>query len=228
MNKKDVLFIMEAITLDPYFKDYRIRKSDNAIYSKSEIGWQRIVPHYYNTYDLSRNELALEITPFYEIRFNVLHKWFEKYSKKQIKTQRDDCSLIFVGDKLGTINEFYFLENRKDFDKDLKRIKEEVTAISKVVFSKYTTLEGYYDYCIGDVLKGERKLPDVSFEWVIEYLIVTRLVAPSYYEKIKRLVLEQVDFMKRRNEPNVKMYYNELPVILEDLENTDFSSDKWK
>ena len=32
--------------------------------------------------------------------------------------------------------------------------------------------------------------------------------------------------MKNGN-PNIKMYYNELPTILDDLENTDFMSGKW-
>ena len=74
MNKSDVLSIVENIALNPFFKNYVVRKSDASIIFKSEVGYKRIQFQYYNSYDLKRDQLALEITPNYDIRFNVLHK----------------------------------------------------------------------------------------------------------------------------------------------------------
>lgn len=228
MNKKDVLKIMETIASDPFFHEYKVRRSDNAIVLKDIVGYKQIVPHYYNTVDLSRNcELALEIRPFYEIRFNILHKWFEKYSKKTIKDQRDKNSLMFWGEKINKTNEFFFLENHIDYDKDIILLRKQIVDNAKKLFSHFTNLNRYYDYCIGNVLKGMQELPDVGFDWVIEYLIATKLVAPSNYEYVKKLILQRVDYMMSRNEPNTAFYYDDLPMILDDLEGTDFASGAW-
>lgn len=81
--KKDVLNIVEYIATDSFFKDFVVRKRDNSIILKTDYGYKQVQLVHYNSYDLSRNALALEITPGYAVRFNVLHKWFEKYSLKR-------------------------------------------------------------------------------------------------------------------------------------------------
>lgn len=124
-------------------------------------------------------------------------------------------------------SEFYFLESRKDFEKDLRKIKIEVVENAKLIFSKFSKLEGYYEYCIGDVINNKRQLPNEGFDWVVEYLIATKVIDPSNYELVKGLVLQRVEYMKGRNNPNIKLYYPEIPTILKDLENTDFKEIEW-
>ena len=227
MNKNDVLKIIEAIASDPYFKEYKIKKSDASIILKSDTGYRRILFQYYNTYDLRRKQLALEIKPNYDIRFNVLHKWFEKYSKRTLADQRNDYSVGFIGSMIGATDDFYFLESRKEYYVDLQSLYDEVVRNANNIFSKFATLESYYNYCINDVLNGKRELPDEGFEWVTEYLIAAKLVSPSNYELVKSLVLKRAEWMMGRNNPNMKLYYNELPTILADLDSTDFTSGKW-
>jgi hypothetical protein len=127
---------------------------------------------------------------------------------------------------LGTLDEFYFLENRKDYNKDLKRLCENVVNNSKRVFTNFQTLEDYYNYCINDVILGKRELPDEGFEWVTEYLIATKIVKPSSYDLVKTIILQRVEWMKGRKNPNIELYYNDIPTILDDLENTNFSAEK--
>ena len=227
MNKKDVLSILESIISDSFFKDYVIRKSDNSIICKTEYGYKKVWFWYYNSYDLKRDSLALEIRPNYEIRFNVLHKWIEKYSKRSLAVQRDDHSLGFSGHMIDATDEFYFLENRKNYNTDLQILQSEVVTNAKYVFSKFRTLDDYYYYYINDVLNGKRDLPDQGFEWIPQRLIATKLVAPSKYEQVKGVVLQRVELMKERNNPDLERYYNELPTIFKDLESTDFTSGKW-
>lgn len=227
MNKKDVLEILEVVASDVFFKDFKIRKSDNSIICKTDYGYKQVSFKYYNSYDLSRNGLALEITPSYNVRFNVLHKWFEKYSKRSLADQRDDYSIGFVGEMIGKINEFYFLENLKGYENDLHKLYDEVVKNAKQLFTKYETLDCYYNYYIDDVIKGEKSFPSHGFEWVVEYLIATKIVAPANYDFVKKLILKRVEFMMSRKEPNTALYYNDIPMILEDLESTDFSSGKW-
>lgn len=227
MNKNDVLNIMEVIASDVFFKDYKIRKSDCSIICKTDYGYKRIAFIFYNSYDLSREDLALEITPAYDIRFNILHKWFEKYSKRCLTDQKDSYTVGFTGNMIGGTNEFYFLENKKDYSKDFHILYNEVIRNARKVFTRFSTLNEVYKYCINDVINGIREFPDSSFEWTIRYLIVTQLVSPSNYERVKELILQRIEYMMSRNEPNTLMYYNDLPTILKDLESTDFTSGKW-
>lgn len=227
MNKNDVLKIMETIFSDSYFHNWAIRKSDNAIICKTEYGYKRIIFWYHNGYDLTRDDLALEVRPNYEIRFNVLHKWFEKYSKRTLKDQRDDYSVGFVGWMIGAKDEFCFLENRKEYEKDLRELYIEVVENSKLIFNKYSSLQDYYRYIVEETINGKSKWPDQGIEWAMGFLIGTKIVAPSDYQRVKEAVLQKIEMMKDRKEPNIMMYYDNLPMILEDLENTDFSSGKW-
>jgi hypothetical protein len=226
MNKNDVVKIMEVVISNPFFGDFVIKKSDNSIFYKDDYGFRKVHFWYYNSYDLERDALALEVQPNFDVRFNVLHKLFEKYSKRTLRDQRDDYSLGFTGGMLGTLDEFYFLENRKDYNKDLKRLCENVVNNSKRVFTNFQTLEDYYNYCINDVILGKREFPDEGFEWVTEYLIATKIVKPSSYDLVKTIILQRVEWMKGRKNPNIELYYNDIPTILDDLENTNFSAEK--
>lgn len=224
MNKQDVLKILERISSDVYFNNYHIRKSDNSILYKTDAGYKRVRFWYYNTFDLERGQLALEIQPYYEVRFNVLHKWFEKYSKRDLKDQRDDWSISLWGKELGITDSYYFLENRCHYEEDLERMKNDVITNAKQLFKKYSSLEGCYKYLVNDVLKGNRPLPDVGIQWFFDRLALARIVSPPDYESVKNLFLKRIDEMEKREEPNVMLYYKDLPSILKDLENTDFGS----
>ena len=227
MTKKDVLNIVEYIATDSFFKDFVVRKRDNSIILKTDYGYKQVQLEHYNSYDLSRNDLALEITPGYAVRFNVLHKWFEKYCKRPLNVQREDYSVGLIGSMFNKTSEFYLLESREDYTKDVQKIYIEVVNNAKYLFSKFATLKGYYEYHIDEVLKGKEELPDGGAEWVFEYLIATRLVAPSSYDIVKNMILERVKLMISRKEPNIIMYSDDLPAILDDLEHTDFSMGEW-
>ena len=144
-----------------------------------------------------------------------------------MKDQRDDYSVGFTGTMISGTDTFYFLESRNNYDEDFKILYNEVIRNARKVFTRFSTLNEVYKYCINDVTNGIREFPDSSFEWTIRYLIVTQLVSPSNYERVKELILQRIEYMMSRNEPNTLMYYNDLPTILKDLESTDFTSGKW-
>ena len=64
MNKNDVLKIIEAIASDPYFKEYKIKKSDASIILKSDTGYRR------STIRIP----ACELYPNYRQRKNYYHR----------------------------------------------------------------------------------------------------------------------------------------------------------
>lgn len=74
MNKNDVLEIVAKVATDPFFNEFKVKKTDCSIIRKTPVGFWRVIFPYYNSYDLDRRALAVDIRPEYEIRFNVLHK----------------------------------------------------------------------------------------------------------------------------------------------------------
>ncbi len=227
MNIKDVLIISEAVASDAFFKDFFVRKKDGSIICKTEYGYKRVQFQHYNTYDLVRDDLALEMKPVYGVRFNVLHKWFEKYQVRPLNYVRDEESVAFSGNQFGEREDYYFLENRYEYEKDLRVLRTEVVKNAKFIFSKYSSLQDYYRYIVVETINGRRKFLDIGIEWAMDFLTATKIAAPSDYQRVKEVVLQRIEMLNNRNEPNIIKYYDDLPMILEDLESTDFNSGKW-
>lgn len=90
---------------------------------------------------------------------------------------------------------------------------------SDYVFSTYSSLTDFYINDIQPILDGEAELPDVGANWVFIDLTLCKLVRPDNYHRLKRILLDQVEFMYNRGEPNIKEYYDQLDEILLYLEN---------
>jgi hypothetical protein len=76
---------------------------------------------------------------------------------------------------------------------------------------------------IQPILDGEAELPDVGANWVFIDLTLCKLVGPDNYRQLKKILLDRVEFMYNRGEPNIKEYYEQLDEILSYLENTELN-----
>lgn len=211
--------IVENLSLIPYFKEYKYRKKDCSFINRTSDGFDAIELQYWDGFDLKRDSRALVVKPLYLKRFDVLHKWFEKYSFKSLTDQRNSYSVGFDGEMIGGNSEFYFQLDRLNYDKDFIKFKDEVIANSQSVFTKYATPKDLYSYEIFPILQGNRDLPDVGADWVFEYLKLCKLIDPMNYNKLKDLILKQVEVMYKRGEPNILEYYSNLTHILLVIEN---------
>lgn len=222
MNKDLILKILSELQEDPYFREFKFRKSDTSFIKKTTsdltTGLNRLTLRYHESYDLERNCIALLIEPLYGVRFDVLHKWFEKYSFRTLADQRYSYSIGFEGGMLNRPSEFLFKWDYVDYERDFIKMKEELILTSRRVFQEFSTLSQLYDYQIQPVLDGHKKLPDVGAAWVFQYLKLCRLIHPDQYEKVKQVILQQVEVMNNRGEPNIIKYYANLDIILADLE----------
>ena len=78
--------MLERLNSEKFFSGFKLRKSDCSLIQKFDWGWRRFQLERYNGYDLERKELALEIHPGYDVRFHILHKWFEKFCPIDLPT----------------------------------------------------------------------------------------------------------------------------------------------
>ncbi|MBO4529001.1 MAG: hypothetical protein J5767_00005, partial [Paludibacteraceae bacterium] len=110
----------------------------------------------------------------------------------------------------------------------------ELFECSNWVFTNYATLDLAYQHEIIPLLNGDKEMPDGGIEWAFIDLTLCRIVSPQNYDAFKKKVLERIEFLHSRNEPNLAHYYDILDEIIaymeglsiEELENYKLSKEK--
>ncbi len=203
---------------DEFFEKFKLRKKDSSLINKLPIGYEKVELQNWIDTNYSSGEKALVILPVYSKRFDVLHKWFERFSFKTISDQRDAYSIGFEGLMLGRKNEYRFSIS-ESFSPEWEDFRNDVVFNAKSVFSKFTSLADLYEYLVRPVITGEKVPPDVGADWVFEYLLLTKIVDEKNYDRAKKVILDRVEEMNDRGEPNIERYYENLDRILLHLEN---------
>lgn len=206
--------IIKKLLKNAFWKDFRFRKRDNTLINKNDLGFEMVELQSWDGFDLQRNKEALVVKPLYLKRFNILHKWFERYSFKSKTDQRDNYSIGFDNGQLIGKDQYHFLSDRSNFDLDFEIFEQEVMENAMTVFSKFEDVQDLYNYYIVPILKGNYKLPDVGADWVFEYLTITKIVDENEFEMVESVIKEHVDTMYDRGEPNIKAYYNKFDEII--------------
>jgi len=166
---------------------------------------------------MDRNKDALIIYPVFLKRFDVLHKWFEKYSFKNISDQRNKHSIGFDGQMIERKNKFYFMLDGSDFSSDFDSLLNNLIKNSKDIFDTYINIESLYDFLIVPVLNESKELPTVGADWIFEYLMITKMVNEEMLATIIDKIKPHVKKMWETGEPNVIEYYEKLDLIIDDI-----------
>lgn len=74
-----------------FFSEYKFRKRDSSFLLKTKGGKQIIEMDHW----IDEATSSLVIYPIYGVRFDILSKWFEKFSMKNLQDQRDGASIDF-------------------------------------------------------------------------------------------------------------------------------------
>lgn len=217
MNKSVEQFAVYLLE-DELFAKFKLRKNDASIVNKQPSGYEKVELQNWIDMNCSTGKKELVILPVYSKRFNVLHKWFEKFSVKTIADQRDSYSIGFEGLMLGRKNEYRFPIS-DNFSPERESFRSDVVTNAKYVFNKFTSLGDLYNYLVYPAITGEKVLPNVGADWVFEYLLVTKIVDEKNYDKVKKIILKRVEELNNRGEPNIELYYDNLGGILAYLEN---------
>ena len=167
---------------------------------------------------------VMVVYPQYLVRYDILSKWFEKFSFKSLQDQRDGCYVGFSGEMLGSQDRFMFRYDRSNLMSELVRLKECIKRDGSEVFDAYSSLDKAYDRKIAPVLTGTTALPIIGADWFFENLTLCRIVHPEEYEKLKEIHLKHAEAMYGREEPNISKYYDRLSEILTYLENVELKS----
>lgn len=210
--------VLNSLINEPVFKDFKIRKCDECLIQKTTDGFNKIeFDDHFQSVDLSNHKLALEIRPIFVRRFDVLSKWFEKYSFKELKIQRNNGQIF---DNIPN-EEFLFYNTGEYFDEQYNKLKSKVIEKAHEFFNEYATLEQLYQKEVYTILTEDKKIPTVGADWIFEYLKLTWIIDRENYNKVKDLILKQIEFMmfgRKHQEPNISKYYDRLDEIFADIE----------
>lgn len=213
MTKFDI--IVAKLKNEPFLDNFSFRKRDSSFIYKFDGGCMRIELEHWSKW----GEVC--IRPGFFLRFDFVHKWFEKFSFKDILVQRDNFVVWFQGESFGPKSIFSFSDNVKDYEREYIELLELLKKGSTYVFNKYRTPEDVYTNDILPIIKGEKCMPQGGIDWFFEYLTICKVVAPENYKQLKALLMEHAHWRMTHYsfpEPNMAMYYDRLNEILEYLE----------
>lgn len=220
MNKT-VGQILDRLIDEPFFYDFKIRKSDECLINKSKNGFKKIsLEDHYQSIDLNNKRLGLQVRPYVEIRYDILSKWFEKYSFIDLKTQRSNGQIFEHIGGFGKV-EFLFYNEGDCFEEHYNKIRDYIVSESALFFEKYSTMEKLYINKIIPLMTGEKQFWNNGGDWMFEYLKLVWIVDKPNYPKFKEKIMKHINFLmfgRSSQEPNIAKYYNRLEEIFADLE----------
>lgn len=227
--------IVSELFSDSFFRQFQFRKSDSTLLRKDrKLGISKGIQLEHWGDPVFRD---LTIRPVYRIRFNILHKWFEKLSHRSLQDERDTDSIGFWtnmifeeeidGFRYGDLSTYLFplYDSVAGYKERIDILKRDIKFCTKYVFDNFDTLKKMYNKCIVPILKnGTEAMAEVGSVNLFIYLALCRIVCPDQYEEFKKLALQHIENMINKEDLNFIPYEFKIDEIFNSLESHDFSN----
>ena len=166
----------------------------------------------------------LAVEPIFRVRFNILHKWFEKFCVRPIKYQRDDSSVGFSYRMMDSKNPQFveFRRDGSDYSELFPPLKESIPKYAEHVFKTYSSLEDMYELRAKPLYTMEN--PKVtSYSALFNCLTLARILDPNNYEHMKEIMAKLAKQFAENREANMVLHYYPIyDEIIDYLESYDF------
>ena len=225
MNTKELLDrVFFRLKEEDYLRNFKFKRNESEFVHLKEDKFYKIGIEHYDTVESHDNpKLGLNLCLYFANRYDILHNWFEKYSMLSLEILRYESSFSYTPKNLGLDDMNFFSFDGDDFDTAYDSFLNEIITGADYFFNRVNSLKKCYEnYIVPAIESGSSVLPDEGSQWVLKYLALTRIVSPKNYPLLKSLILERVDYMIKRNEPNIILYKDTIPEICAFLESIDF------
>lgn len=209
--------ILPLLQKEESLKQFKFLKKYNSLRQKTDFGFYNIEFYTHKSYDIERDNPALQVYPVFGVRFDIVTKWFEKFSFKSVSDQRNNSTVFADGKAFDKQDKFYFLDSGQGFENDYSNFRNKVIDVSTYYFSKYRSIDDYFSNDVLPVLNKEQEMYDIGADWIFEYLAAVKLCQFDRYDEMTNLLKDQIKFMNSRNEPNVSMYNDKFDYIFKEL-----------
>ncbi|MCH5347010.1 MAG: hypothetical protein J1E63_07860 [Muribaculaceae bacterium] len=242
--------IFTRLKENPYFEGYKFCKSPTSFYKKTKGRKETIgISFYYPPFFQEYIESAVaQIYPYYDVRFDILHRWFYKFDFRSPLAKRLNSSISYIPDMfgLGLRNDFKYPLNEASFEEYFPKLQDEIITCSSMLFPRFQTLEQLYEFEVQTILDlvppslitgiwdwiyqrvdavSRRIWHEQSCTWIFQSLALCLIVAPDNYPRWKEIILDQIERRHKKKEPNMEHYYYRLDEIFDCLEHYDFSKE---
>jgi hypothetical protein len=202
----------------PELENYNWLKSKNQFKLKTKFGNIRLDLDNWVSVDIDRNEPCIIIRPQVFIRHNFLHTWFEEFSFKSKSDQKNSWTNGFSPEMLGFKDEYNFLRNFKDLEKDISLLKPTVVGLLNEI-SNFTKPEQIFNAKVQKMINNQDfQFPLNGIEWAFESLILAKNYTQKEYLPLKEKIINHIEILNNNEEPNVREYYSRLYLIINKLE----------
>lgn len=215
MKKELFKTIISDILSDDFFSDSKFVKSENTFVIRNGENHLSTELEHWRDYE----DESCVIRPLYGRHFDILSKWFEKFCVRKLLYQRLGSHIMFDNEDFGQENEITFKYDFSDYEEKFQQLLPMLKNNISTIATQYTTLNDYYYKIVVPEITGEKELPNVGADWLFRYLTSGFLVDRDNYPILKKKILERVEWMHGRNEPNVKLYYDRMDEIISYMEN---------
>ena len=214
MKKELFKTIVSDILSDDFFSDYKFIKSESTLFFHNGNDAFSVILDHWRDYE----DEACVIRPIYGRHFDVLAKWFEKYSFLPLKMQRLDPQIMqysFSEEE----QEISFKYDFSDYDKKIQLLCSIIKKNTAEIYVKYSKLNNFYNGIVAPIVKEDKELPESGVDWIFVYLTLGYLVDRDNYPTLKKKVLERAEWLLHHHELNVAKYYDRLDEIISYMEN---------
>lgn len=225
MNTKELLDrVFFRLKEEDYLRNFKFKRNESEFVHLKEDKFYKIGIEHYDTVESHDNpRLGLNLCLYFANRYDILHNWFEKYSMLSVEILRYESSFSYTPKNLGLDDMNFFSFDGDDFETAYDSFLNEIITGADYFFNRVNSLKKCYEnYIVPAIESGSSVLPDEGSQWVLKYLALTRIVSPKNYPLLKSLIMERVDYMIKRNEPNIILYKDTMPEICAFLESIDF------
>lgn len=137
-------------------RDYKFRKSDSCFIRKFDGGFYAVELDHWNKWG------DCYVRPNIGFHYNIVVKWFEKYSTLTLRDQRNnflsfmDPTVIGLKGNYPDVSIFEMKSDGSDYEKISKDLIHAIIESVKWFEAKYKTLKDYYNYDVAPYLRGEK------------------------------------------------------------------------
>ncbi|MDO4335576.1 MAG: hypothetical protein Q4C37_07105 [Bacteroidales bacterium] len=219
--------LISDLQQNSFFAGFKYQKSESAFVKESNGRKLRIRLWHSRDYPIS----VIKIHPQYDLRFDILHRWYERFDFRTVKDQRTIFTLSFdechLPDDISLSRDdaFYVDTDSVNYRVQLTQMQDRIVKSVTEIDNRFKTVKDLYDYLIVPVLKGDKALPATGSCWVFVDLALCKYVAPEVYPEFRHIVMSQVEQLYKKGEPNIERIHSNIDEMLDFLETANLEEE---
>lgn len=175
--------------------EFKFSASLNEFKLRFPGGWQSVnmAPTFWSFLDV------FDISPYFDIRFDVAQRWFEKFGYRDVKSQRADGLLDFEDFPPAFNSVKYEIDPNLFTQQNLLRIQKMILDNTSTMCRKCYSLTSFFENFIIPVIEGNNEIgTEGNMEHLFYYSAICWIVSPENFPLWKKKADSTAAFLTER------------------------------